>query len=192
MKKISYLIISAIFLVSCNANKITSVLYDMQGRKVSFENLVPNLLGKDIPNNNFCIEDKSARLIVFFDSTTCQSCRVNKLYEWDSIISIETKENAKFETMFIFSPTADQKGLLKRSLATSKFSHVVWFDYSNSFLTNNTFIPKDSRFHVFLLDRNNKIVFVGNPLYGEKIAKLFNQVLKDLIENDGEYQGDSI
>lgn len=180
------------FFYSCNINKISSALYDMKEKKVCFKDLEPILLGKELSTGSINLSSKDARLVVYFDSTSCQSCRVNKLYEWNNIIEIESESRGEFEIIFIFSPSISQKALLKRSLAVSKFAHVVWFDYNNYFFKNNTFIPKDNRFHVFLLDKNNKIVFVGNPLYGEKIAKLFNQVLENLIENDGEYKENGI
>lgn len=183
MKKLIVLCAFLIFVASCNINKISSSLYDMQGNQICFDGLTPSLFGKDLTSGRYEISSKNARLVVYFDSTVCQSCRLNKLYEWDPILNLEHKLD--FEVMFIFSPTKSQSKLIYRSLATNKFPHVVWFDTNNEFRTNNGFIPKDTRFHTFLLNKQNEIVSVGEPLYNNKLNALFNKVLDNLMLNEG-------
>ena len=53
-----------------------------------------------------------------------------------------------------------------------------FIDENGAFLKNNTVIPQDSRFHVFLLNSENKIILVGNPLNNETIWDMY----KELIE----------
>lgn len=183
MKKLIGLCVVLILVASCNINKVSSSLYNMQGNQVCFDGLTPSLFGKDLTDGRYKIPSKNARLVVYFDSTVCQSCRLNKLYEWEPILNLEQKMN--FEVMFIFSPTKSQSKLIYRSLATNKFPHVVWFDRNNEFKTNNGFIPKDTRFHTFLLNKQNEIVFVGDPLYNNKLNNLFEKVLDNLMLNEG-------
>ena len=95
------------------------------------------------------------------------------------------EQKVDFEVMFIFSPTKSQSKLIYRSLATNKFPHVVWFDTNNKFRVHNGFIPKDTRFHTFLLNKQNEIVFVGDPLYNNELNNLFKKVLYNLMLNEG-------
>ena len=155
----------------------------MQGNQVCFDGLTPSLFGKNLADSRYEIPSKNARLVVYFDSTVCQSCRLNKLYEWEPILNLEQKVD--FEVMFIFSPTKSQSKLIYRSLATNKFPHVVWFDTNNKFRVHNGFIPKDTRFHTFLLNKQNEIVFVGDPLYNNELNNLFKKVLYNLMLNEG-------
>lgn len=40
-------------------------------------------------------------------------------------------------------------------------------------------------FTLFLLNKQNEIVFVGEPLYNNKLNALFNKVLDNLMLNEG-------
>ena len=106
MKKLIVLCAFLILVASCNINKISSSLYDMQGNQICFDGLTPSLFGKDLTSGRYEISSKNARLVVYFDSTVCQSCRLNKLYEWDPSLNLEHKLD--FEVIFIFSPTKSQ------------------------------------------------------------------------------------
>lgn len=45
-------------------------------------------------------------------------------------------------------------------------------------MLRNLGIPKDSKFHTFLLNKQNKIVYVGNPLASDKAWALFTEILE--------------
>jgi len=38
-----------------------------------------------------------------------------------------------------------------------------------------------------LLDRNNRIVLIGNPLNGDAMWELFKSTLENMLAHDGEY-----
>jgi len=46
-----------------------------------------------------------------------------------------------------------------------------------SFERLNPHLPKDERFHTFLLDENNKVILVGYPVNNPKLKELY---LKEL------------
>ena len=48
-------------------------------------------------------------------------------------------------------------------------------------------ILADPRFQSFLLDRNNRIVLIGNPLNGDAMWELFKSTLENMLAHDGEY-----
>ena len=41
-------------------------------------------------------------------------------------------------------------------------------------------------YHTFLLDENNKIILVGNPLHNKKIEKLFLDMLDEKFDKNEE------
>lgn len=51
-------------------------------------------------------------------------------------------------------------------------------DAKNIFLNLIACIPSEEQFHVFLLDKDNRIVLVGNPLKSNKIHKLLIKSMK--------------
>lgn len=187
MKNVVLLIMLLIF-TSCNYTGIKSTLTQMSGKVVILDSLTPIFLGKEM-SGKIKIEPKYARLVVYYDSTYCQSCRINRLDEWNGIISLEKKYDYNFDVMFIFSPVSDQHNSLRRSFATNRFNHIVWFDKDGFLMKLNQFIPNDNRFHIFLLDKNNKIVLVGDPLSNHGIMSLFEAMIDNMIEHKGEYIG---
>ena len=64
----------------------------------------------------------------------------------------------------------------------SELNHPIYIDSTNVFEKKNTHIPlNDSKFQVFLLDKNNNVLFVGNPLFDfdieERILYLIDKEL---------------
>ena len=56
-------------------------------------------------------------------------------------------------------------------------------DICNQLDKLNTF-PKDSRYQTFLLDKYNKVVFIGNPTENPLIWSLYKQIINEnKIEN---------
>lgn len=162
-------------LLSCK-NDISTKLHLMNRQTVTFKGLEPSRFGKNISNQEI-LKEKKVRLVVYYDSTTCHSCKLNKLDDWTDIIQLSTLYPGKFEVMFVFAPNKDNGNLVRRTLAVNKFPHIVWFDNYYSFEKYNSFIPKDIRFHTFLLNEENQIIYVGNPLMGDKTRVLFEKML---------------
>ena len=72
-------------------------------------------------------------------------------------------------------------------LQFSEPPYPVYVDKENLFQTSNPSIPDDSRYHTFLLDRNNRVVLVGNPLASNAMRSLFRKTLDNMLANDGLY-----
>lgn len=165
---------------------VAGAIINMTGKQVVFApTLLPTILGRDTTIN---VRDTVwARLIVYYDSTACQTCRVNTLYEWKDIISLEKKTSGKFEMMMVFAPSArDVKNLL-RALARSRFLHPVYLDIGQKMLTANPYIPPHQAFHTFLVDGNNSIILVGDPIVNPKLYPLFTKTLENLLRNQGRF-----
>ena len=57
------------------------------------------------------------------------------------------------------------------------------YDPTGLFLTVND-LPDDNRFHSFLLDRNNKILLVGNPLGNDNLWELYKRQIRELTAKE--------
>ena len=60
-------------------------------------------------------------------------------------------------------------------------------DRSNSIRRNNPFLKYHHRYQGFLLDKNDKIVLVGNPIGSDAMWSLFRKTLDNMLANDGLY-----
>lgn len=79
---------------------------------------------------------------------------------------------------------------IKDVIKLLKFSQVpypVYIDEAEQFTQLNSFLPEDTRYHTFLLDRNDCIVLVGNPLGSDAMWALFRSTLDNMLAHDGLY-----
>ena len=52
-------------------------------------------------------------------------------------------------------------------------------DREGQFEKLNPHLPKNKVLHTFLLDENNNVILVGNPLHNKKIEKMFYKIVEE-------------
>jgi len=131
--------------------------------------LEPTLMGKKIPNMD--LMNTPLKLVVWYDSTGCSPCRIQQMYKWYEIIDYAKESEQKFRVIFIFTPRQGED--IAKSLIS--FNYPVYIDKKTDFIINNHRLPQKETFKTFLLDQNNKIVMVGNPIGNEKLWELYKE-----------------
>lgn len=123
------------------------------------------------------------KLVHYIDSDRCSSCYLQKIACNSNLNRLEKESKGKFVNIFIAAPT--EKGMKKLlSLREEKIlPSVVFVDTARVFINMNSFIPSESIYHTFLLDYNNKVVSVGNPLYSKELDEMFVRVFNKKINN---------
>lgn len=127
----------------------------------------------------------AVRLVSYYPSDACTSCTINQLAKWEPVF--ELAGDGRFLPVILFSP--DERGY-KNLLAELRFTlppYPVYVDREHAFESLNPAVPADSRYHTFLLDRNGRVVLVGNPLAGDTMWELFRRTLDNLLTHDGIY-----
>lgn len=71
--------------------------------------------------------------------------------------------------------------LLVRILVVFVSGDPVYIDTLGIFQKNNPHLPKNPRLHTFLLDANNHVILVGNPLYNTKIKEMYDRVIHEKL-----------
>lgn len=155
---------------------------------VSSHDIVKAWIGKEIsmPENTkyqimdekitYDFDDAEFKIITYIDSVGCSSCQM-RLSEWDELINeLKADENISVNFVMIFHEK-DSLDVI-RELKINGFSHPITFDYNNLFIKCNP-LPRDIRCHTFLLDGNNKVLCVGNPVFNPKIKDLYAKIILD-------------
>lgn len=119
------------------------------------------------------------KLVVYIDSAECESCRVQKLYQYGRLAEL-SRSTRKYELFILFSPKQKGKEQFVKLLQHRDYPFPVYVDVENDFEKMNSFIPRNPRFHTFLVDRYNNPIIVGDPLAGEKMEELFMSVINSL------------
>lgn len=58
-------------------------------------------------------------------------------------------------------------------IANTNFDYPILIDTLGEFERLNPHLPKNQALHTFLLDENNRVILVGNPLRNKKIKEMF-------------------
>jgi len=173
MKHIGILFV-LLFLFSCNRNNLEKQLINFSGTEIFFpESLQANQQGRD---TLMILTHAPLKIVVWCDSIgCCSSCRIKRLLEWNEFGDV-------FEPIFIFSTKANEQHSIHNTLRTSGFKHPVYIDKGNFFRKNNPDIPSDARLHTFLLDENNKVILIGNPINNEMLWELYKEQISSQIK----------
>lgn len=122
-----------------------------------------------------------AKLVLYFDSNNCAPCALKELEHWKNILnnvdSIRS-EGIELDAMFILHAEKNNNALVK-ALSDHKFSHPVLFDELREFEKYNL-LPQNELYNTFILDADNRVLFVGNPLANRQQWKIIQRIVKDI------------
>ena len=172
-----YLILLVLLLCACKDNvrmqTATQIVAEWTGKEIRFPTGIPcHSLGKDtacisIYNNNY-------KIILYVDSTGCTGCRL-KLPELKQLIAeADSLFPGKIDFLIYYQPKSKDVRELDFQMKLYDIRHPVFMDIENQIDRINRF-PSDPAFQCFLLDRENKVVAIGNPVTNPQIWELYKQ-----------------
>ena len=115
------------------------------------------------------------------DRSSCTQCAMQILIEWNKILQEIKSDSVGFVT--IVYPT--DKAELESALNVLKLPNTFLYDTHNNYLKDNKLTDILARNRTFLLDKNDKIVLVGEPLHKPKLWDLYKKSIQILINNKG-------
>lgn len=136
--------------------------------------------------NNDIIGKKPITLVVYYDSLECSHCRVAHLVDMNDVVEISDVDD-QFGVLFIFTPSKKDVRQLWLSLNKHEYQEKICLDSLGVFIQENPHIPTSHQCHTLLLDRDNRVVLVGNPLASDTMWFLFRKTLDNMLANDGVY-----
>lgn len=175
MKKITdvFLIILLCFggCISCrdkNKADIEEKINYWTGREILFPN---NMTYISFPDTiELSLSNYKFKLLTITDAEGCVACRL-KLREWihfnEEVTSIRDSDVCIVKYI---SPKRSREALFE--LKQSGYKYPVCIDMEGMIDSLNHF-PKNDNYRCFLLDENNKILLVGNPIQNSKIKELY-------------------
>ena len=181
MKKYITLIMCVWMLASCKESKEEAMLRlvnEWNGKEIKFPSRsVFTIQGKDTVDFEFC--NANYKVITYIDSVGCTSCKL-QLPRWKKLVGeVDSITNGSVPFLFYFHPK-DMKEL-RYLTRRDDFEYPVCFDEKDELNRLNRF-PSDMTFQTFLLDKDNKVVAMGNPVLNPKIKDLYIDVIKEKKE----------
>lgn len=177
--KMKYVIINIVILLlfSCNNSKrehIANLLMEWESKEFIFpSNFYFTTNGKDSIDyevSKLC----KYKIVMYADSIGCTSCKL-RLSAWKSFMSqIDSLSSETIQFLFFFFPK--NKVDISDVLKADNFEYPVCIDEQDSLNILNH-IPTEFMFQTFLLDENNRVIAIGNPVYNPRIKELYLNII---------------
>ena len=110
------------------------------------------------------------KMVVYVNQEGCQDCNLRTLLPV-YMFMLENQHLENFGVIIILN-TFDMEAAAF-TLSDMRFNRTVFFDLDGSFERLNPHLPAGEQFHTFLLNKENKVVLVGNPVHNEKLKSLY-------------------
>ena len=95
---------------------------------------------------------------------------------------MEALPSHEFCNVFIISPGNDKaKKRLEIDFREKRIPQTIFVDSANVFMELNPNIPSESMYHTFLLDENNKVILVGNPMANQQVEEMILYVVEEKL-----------
>ena len=171
MKKFSLFILLAYF-CSCQESPeevALRLVNEWNGKEIKFPSRsVFTIQGKDTVEVEFGNADY--KVVTYIDSVGCTSCKL-LLPRWKELVTeVDSLTDGKVPFLFYFHPK-DMKEL-RYLTRRDGFTYPVCFDKEDELNRLNQF-PTDMTFQTFLLDKDNKVIAIGNPVLSPQIKELY-------------------
>lgn len=176
MRKIVTLIMCVWILASCQESReevMFRLVNEWNGKEIKFPSRsVFTIQGKDTVDFEFGNADY--KVVTYVDSVGCTSCKL-QLHRWKELIAeVDSLTDGNVPFLFYFHPKDIKE--LRYYTRRDGFTHPVCFDGQDELNRLNHF-PTDMTFQTFLLDKDNKVVAMGNPVLNPNIKDLYLEVI---------------
>lgn len=121
------------------------------------------------------------RMVVYLDSAYCTPCALDRMRRWNGLIADAARYKGRLRYVFIAAPRPEQTEDTYFSIDDSQLDSPVYVDTAYAMRSANPNLPDGNEYHSFLIDAEGNVLFVGNPLSGESLKKLFNKAIRSNI-----------
>jgi hypothetical protein len=162
--------------VSCKKDKRTDdarkIVSEWTGKQIKLPDGIPCMAaGRDAE----CVPLSGGapyKVLMSVDSIGCISCKLG-LAHWNAILSeADSLFPGKVDFLFFFQPKDEKE--LTYLFRRDGFRRPVFLDRESRLDRMNRF-PSSMTYRCFLLDRDNKVVLVGNPALNPKIWEMYRR-----------------
>lgn len=163
-----------LLLCSCqNQNKggISDIITEWMGKEIIFLDSIDY-----IDNHSICeiqTPDTKFKIINYIDSVGCTPCKLN-LSKWNDFIHEVNQISDSLSVLILVSDS--RFNVINQISIWDKFTYPIYIDEADSLNKLNHF-PSDIRFQTFLLDKDNKVLAIGNPVNNPKVKELYMKII---------------
>lgn len=122
------------------------------------------------------------KLVVYIDSFHCSECEMKKIHLWDDFVKLEHKYDGHFKVIFIVQTRKKTTfNDMVSAFCHYEVEYPIYIDSESVFSKQNPHISSENMYHVFLLNENNDVMLVGNPLFNSDIENRLLQIIEQRL-----------
>ena len=122
------------------------------------------------------------KLVHYVDSVQCTTCYLQKVAQYEKLFQLEQESKYRFVNVFVIAPGSKRKRMLLSDYKDKLLPQVLFVDTAHVFTEKNKTIPSEGMYHTFLLNENDSVILVGNPVIYPKIAEIFYSTVKGKLK----------
>ena len=165
MKLLSFVLLltSLPFVCGCSSRKESSVRNTFSKELILVDSLKSFQVNRGWVSRR---AEKPLKLVTYVDGT-CSQC-IYELENWKDFLLKENLEDVQF---LVYVRTLDIR-VIEELLSQVGFDYPVIIDFDDTFSIVNELSPKKIE-QTFLLNGENEVILIGNPLYDVNIKRLY-------------------
>lgn len=178
MKNLIYIFSCASLLLfqSCRPSESESMerlLNQWHGKEIQFPS-VPKFTVYGEDTVEMGISSGNYKIVHYLDSTGCTTCKMD-LDRWKTFIGYMDSVSQSSVSCLIYIH-ATRKREVKIALKEDRFDYPVCLDTNNEFNRLNG-LPLNPVFQTMLLDKDNKVVAMGDPVKNPRVKELYLNII---------------
>ncbi len=116
------------------------------------------------------------RIVHYLEMNNCISCELINLAQKEFLnYDSEICKNVSF--CYIVQTSPQHSLDVYKQFCKERIQGTVYLDTCNAFMEANPQMPDNEMFHTFVINREGKVLMVGNPFANEKMEALFKKVI---------------
>ena len=171
--KLLLLLICGFILIGCNGkkNQYRKIVESWIGKEIVF----PVLKAKHEGRDTICNELWNAKykILHYVDTIGCTKCKL-RLFDWRNYLKQLENDSSDVTCIFVLGipDFKDFEQLQKENL----FKWPVFYDPEMKLNELNQF-PNESMLQTFLLNENNQVVAIGDPIKNSAVKKIYQDII---------------
>jgi hypothetical protein len=162
--------------------RLARLVTEWQGKEIVFPDN-PVFTRYAVDTVDYQLSESDYKVLVYVDSIGCTGCKL-QLYKWKELIAYtDSATGGTVPFLFFFHAKAPKE--INHLLKVAKFDLPVCMDKEGILNKLNKF-PSDIAFQTFLLDKDNKVAVIGNPVHNLAVRDLYVKQItgKDMPDNN--------
>lgn len=178
-----FLVLEVSMLYSCSSSDSSYIESGFMADTVSFPISLKHLSnGVLSPPDSALGKLKGKKKIVSIVDGVCMKCVFNDLNHADLAFQKLFVADDKNQVVFILNVLPEDSAFFRKHFESGiDVKGVILWDGSYDFEKSNKLLNPDKKYRTFLLDEENRIVLIGNPLSDPKLTEKYDAILQEKV-----------